>query len=448
MVNVFARDTKDRESALPRIGLLVIGAGAVSPLEAVTILRRQFDVVILTADGETDAPVLKALHRWAEVIEISPDAQFLPRDVRVDGLTTFSPAAIPLVGRLADAHALPALAEDGGRALTNKVAQRKALGSNVHHTQLNLDGTLDSVWSETQRAARTVGFPAVLKPAVGHSSRGVRPVSNEAELCLALCELNSLEQVSEEWLLESYLTGVARWPRAPYVSVESVVFNGRAHHVAVTRKLPLVPTFRELGQYLLPETTLSSADRAENSLVLDVTTDALARLGVQNAVTHTELMLTLEGPRVIEVNGRLGGLVRDLVIAGPGIDLAVCAASVALGLEPQTLHRRPTSQRELVFQYAPLAPRDPGVLIEVQGLSEVLALAGIDRYVPHLKPGDRVRGEDATVTLGVLTGRCAGEDELGCLLTELSRLSYVFASEPDGTPVCYDSTGRARGGPS
>ncbi len=56
-------------------------------------------------------------------------------------------------------------------------------------------------------------------------------------------------------------------------------------------------------------------------------------------MTHTELMLTADGPRVVEVNGRLGG---DLIpwvaeLATPGLSVGAVLGAVAAGRVPDPL---------------------------------------------------------------------------------------------------------------
>jgi biotin carboxylase len=57
-------------------------------------------------------------------------------------------------------------------------------------------------------------------------------------------------------------------------------------------------------------------------------------LGVRDAWTHTEFMLTADGPHLIEVNGRLGGdLIPYLGMLATGVDPGHLAAATACGLE-------------------------------------------------------------------------------------------------------------------
>lgn len=73
--------------------------------------------------------------------------------------------------------------------------------------------------------------------------------------------------------------------------------------------------------------------------VVDVLTRAHRAMGVTNALTHTEVMLTASGPRIVEVNARLGG---DLIpwlaeSYRPGLNIGTALARVTLGKRPDDL---------------------------------------------------------------------------------------------------------------
>ena len=65
--------------------------------------------------------------------------------------------------------------------------------------------------------------------------------------------------------------------------------------------------------------------------MLDLATAALRALGVRTGGFHTEIKLTPDGPRVIEVNGRLGGGVPEMLLQASGESLMRLSMRVALG---------------------------------------------------------------------------------------------------------------------
>ena len=133
-------------------------------------------------------------------------------------------------------------------------------------------------------------------------------------------------------ILESVLVGLLARPigLAPYVSVETLAVGGRFHHLCVTDRFPLAPPLLETGM-LLP----SCLGAAQQAGVATMAEQALRALDFRHGAAHTELMLTSEGPRVIEVNARVGGAVPFLLPIAAGYDVVTQIGRLALGLAPE-----------------------------------------------------------------------------------------------------------------
>ena len=86
--------------------------------------------------------------------------------------------------------------------------------------------------------------------------------------------------------------------------------------MAITGRFPLAPPFRETG-FFIPA-TLGAEQKAR---VLDLAGQTLRALGVEHGAAHTEIKLTAEGLRVIEVNGRIGGGVPEMLQLAAGVDI-------------------------------------------------------------------------------------------------------------------------------
>jgi biotin carboxylase len=179
---------------------------------------------------------------------------------------------------------------------------------------------------EAAMAADAVGgYPVVLKPAANAGSVGVMHVDRPEGLPAAFGFARAGAARSREStavLVEEYLDGQE-------VSVETVSFAGAAIPVAVTRKsLGDLPYFEETGH------TVTAGDPllAEAG---PVAVAAVRALGVEQGVCHVEIRLTARGPRIIEVNARIGGdMVGHLVHLATGIELARAAADIACGRAP------------------------------------------------------------------------------------------------------------------
>ncbi len=199
-------------------------------------------------------------------------------------------------------------------------------------------------------------------------------------------------------LVEEYLDGEE-------ISVECVTHQGITTPVAVTRKeVGFAPYFEETGH---------SVDAADPLLpqVGPIAQAAVAALGVTSGIQHVEMRLTASGPRIVEVNARIGGdLIGKLVLLATGIDLPRAAADLALGRRPAL-----TPTRHQAAAIALLYPDTSGT-VTARGIDP--ALAGAD-WVHQtswiLDVGDRVTlppegdVDVARVGLVVVTAADAGQ---------------------------------------
>lgn len=147
-----------------------------------------------------------------------------------------------------------------------------------------------------------LGYPLVLKPVDLCAGMFVRRVDDERQLAeahraLAGFPVNARGQRREPAvLLEELLDG-------PEVSVETVSYGGRTRVVGVTDKsIGGAPAFIETG-HMFP----AALDAEQAAEARETAVRAVAALGLDEVVAHTEIKLTRRGPRVVEVNPRRPG---------------------------------------------------------------------------------------------------------------------------------------------
>ena len=227
---------------------------------------------------------------------------------RPDGIVTFLDANMVTFAQVAAVLELPFHSPATSMALTDKAEQRRVL--NEAGLDVPRCVTIFPGQSREELAAleAEVGWPAVLKPRSAQGSRYTFFVEDNLRLLELLADLGPDRPVM---VLESYLRDDPSRPGGPYadyVSVESVVARGVVSHLAVTGRFPLAENFRETG-FFIPA-ALSDEDQVE---VLDLATSAIAALGVTTGCLHSEIKFTPDGPRLIEVNGRVGGGVPEML---------------------------------------------------------------------------------------------------------------------------------------
>jgi biotin carboxylase len=167
-------------------------------------------------------------------------------------------------------------------------------------------------------ALEQVSLPAVLKPRFGFGSITTYRIDSTQQLYELFTRAVAIRradyrftELPADFVLEELLVGERQHSCTPfgdYVSVESLISNGRIFHLAIADKFALAEPFRETGE-VMPSTRPAETQNR----ILYTATHALRGLGVRTGATHTEIKLTRSGPKIIEVNGRLGGGVADLM---------------------------------------------------------------------------------------------------------------------------------------
>jgi biotin carboxylase len=363
-------------------------------------------------DGHSSemAPILRSL---APTLEIDADEPAV--DVEgARGVVTFSEPLVAAAGRLAASLGCLTNPPETLVALTDKRRQRPALAA------AGVDDTRSVAVDRCDPAAafRAVGGRAVVKPAIGAGSRATRPVESVDEL------VGVLRTSPEPMVLEERLEGAphpgSSW-LGDYVSVETLSSSGVHHPFCVTDKLPLDERFRETG-FVLPSTLAGDA-RAE---VLDLATGALSALGVRHGVTHTEIKLTPKGPRIIEVNGRLGGFLQKPLTRASDLDPVRLALAAAVG-EP--VAPRPASFDGFVGNVFVLPPLWARRLVRSARKEELAALPGVWAVEQNVPDGAALDPETGTLS------RIQTIDLEAATLDELARVVALVRETADGAAV-------------
>ncbi|WP_181438659.1 ATP-grasp domain-containing protein [Paenibacillus sambharensis] len=355
--------------ALPKVAV-IHGEGSASPLTVKAASVGICELIFLyAACSDKDKAQFALLKNHTRSFDISTltdsEAAELLGKERIAGVVTFSESQLPRVTAYCAALGLIGHSAETLASLIDKYKQRERLAeANVNAVRHAL---VDR--QRVEQAVAVVGFPAVLKPRIGAGSRWTGKVASMEELRHAL----SAGPADCEYVLEEYLEGDPELRDAfygDYVSVESVHQNGRSQQVCVTAKLPLTEHFAETGMFV-PHPL--SAELAEQVCRLEA--QAIQALGITDGVTHTEIKLTSGGPRIIEINGRLGGYVPEIVKRAMNVDLVKAALQVSLGIEPSIAPGPVTSVVYQVFLAAPCG--QPAGFGGMDGMDEVLAMDGV-----------------------------------------------------------------------
>ncbi|WP_327176506.1 ATP-grasp domain-containing protein [Streptomyces sp. NBC_01335] len=170
-------------------------------------------------------------------------------------------------------------------------------------------------------ALTEVGFPCVAKPVDGTGSSGVQYLADVAEAEAYTAALDWQRPL----LVEEFLEGTE-------YSVEAMSSDTGHRILAVTEKRTTgAPHFVETG-HTLPVRLTDTAERAIAELVGGTLDAAGHRFGT----SHTEVMVTAAGPRLIESHGRPGGdRISDMLHLALGEDVFAQSMAAVFGLPVQ-----------------------------------------------------------------------------------------------------------------
>lgn len=422
-------------SSLPRLAVMY-EAGAFSPFEIKEAAQGLCELVWVTGWA---SPLERSLARILPRLGTVLEAETLDhtgivtalRESGVDGIAVFSDVGQQPAAEIAAALGLPFHSERTALLLRDKFEQRLALrdgGLPVPAVAAVCRGSIDR---RAKAEALEMNWPAVLKPRRGSGGRETFLVRDPEELVAALEDASEQEQ----FILEEYLPDRedrVGGPVAAMVSVEIVVVDGVPRHVAVSGRFPIVAPLRENGGFL--PSHLGAEDSEE---VIDVAHRAAIALGVERGVLHVEIKQTPSGPRIIEVNGRVGGIVPTLLKGVDGPPLLTWALRIALGLDLPPFTPVVTGSR-VAFYYAWLPPVGEYTVREVERFEVVHAMPEVDRAWLNREPGDRVSSREGGMFghLAAAYGTVATHDELWPLAAELQRVpGFTLEASPSQVTV-------------
>lgn len=283
--------------------------------------------------------------------------------IKIDGAVTFFEYYVPVTAYVARALNLPGISVETSAAARNKCLMRDRMSS--AGIPCPLFKCTDSI-NEAKDFAAHIGFPNIIKPPNLCASRNVFKNSSIHELENNFNTIiDSMPpfglQRENSVLVEEFLKG-------PEYSVEAISRNGCVHIIAITKKMVRGGNcFVEVG-HSLP----AKLDNIASSEIHSIVTSTIKSLKISNAVTHTELIYTRDGPKIVEIAARLGGdRIPELVEHAMGVDLWNCAISLALG---ESVEPKPTKCLGAAIGFI---TANAGKISMIRGTKEAMNMAGV-----------------------------------------------------------------------
>jgi biotin carboxylase len=308
-----------------------------------------------------------------------------------DGFVSYLDAGMVLFAEVAEALHLPFHRPTTASALTDKFLQRQVLADAGLHMPACRVLPAGPVTGDVVALGAEVGWPVILKPRSAQGSRYTFLAHDGAEL-QTFVEALGVDRPA--MVIEGYLADDPAWAAEPYggyVSVETILAGGVTSHLALTGRFPLAENFRETG-FFIP----AALDAEKQEAVLALTTHAVESLGVRDGCLHTEIKFTPDGPMIIEVNGRVGGGVPEMLDRAAGIPLLELTLRVALGEEVRI--DGPVATERIGYRLFLQPPAMSAKVVTVEGLDRMSDLPVVDSISVHQGPGADLDWRDGSRT--------------------------------------------------
>lgn len=373
--------------------IMILGA---SILQLPAILKaKELGLQVITVDYDD-----KAIgHQHSDICEIVstldiPKVVDIAKKHKINGVMTLA-SDMPLrtVATVAKELGLASITEETAMNATNKGVMRDILKVNGVPEPLYYKVSSKEAYSNV---VKKFDRKCIVKPVDNSGSRGVyliEDVENSSQVDAAFTYSQKYSR-SGDIIVEEYMSGEE-------VSVETISVDGKVHVIAITDKLTTgAPNFVEMGH-----SQPSRHSKEVKKRVSEVTSMAVKALGIKDGPSHTEIMITKDGPKVIEIGARLGGdnITTHLTPLSTGVNMVECCIRIALGEKPEII---PKINKGSAIRYL---RTQPGVLVSIEGINDLNNVEGVKQVSFVKEIGDKV----------------------GAIRNSLDRLGFVIAESND-----------------
>ena len=244
----------------------------------------------------------------------------------------------------------------------------------------------------------------IVKPEDNSGSRGIFKIENliDRKLIESAYKYSKQYSYNGDIVVEEYMQG-------PEVSVEMLTVDGECHIIQITDKITTgAPHFVEMGH--------TQPTRLSKSTINKITTVAIAAnkaIGIANGPSHIEIIITEEGPKIVEIGARLGGdcITTHLVPLSTGVNMVECCIKIAIGEKPNIEPRFNKGSAIRFFK------QTAGVVKGISGISTAKNMIGVQQVSIVHGIGEKITEVDSsTARMGfvIAQGDNADDAEAKC----------------------------------
>lgn len=354
--------------------IMILGA---SSLQLPAILKaKEMGLTSVVVDMNKDAVGFKYADVKLEISTIDiPNVVKAAIEHNINAVITLATdMPVRTVAAVGEALGIPAISVENAKKATNKILMRDALAKcNVpipHYFQTSSE----EEFIAAVKQIRNMECKCIVKPADSSGSRGVNLLSAYDEFSLRQAyDYSKKNSRIGEVIVEEFMEGKE-------VCVETLNTNGVCYPIQITDKLTTgSPYFVEMGHSQPSHLSKETQDK-----IKEVAIAANMAIGNDNGSSCTEIIVTKDGPKVVELGARLAGdyMTTDLVPLSTGIDMVKSIIQIALGEIPDC---NPKFNKGSAIRFLS-APE--GKIVSIDGNDSALKVEGIMRIGFDKKVGD------------------------------------------------------------
>lgn len=362
--------------------LLIISGGT----EAVPGIKKakEMGLYVVVSDMDPNAPgfefaddkIIASTYDFEETALLAKEYHKNTR--KIDGVIAIASDVPYTVAYVANKLNLPGLSLETATLSSDKLKMKDKLKE--MNIPIPLYWQIDN-YNELQEIVKSHGLPLIIKPIDSRGARGVLLLTNEEILEWAF-EHSKKQSPSSKVIVEEFLEG-------QQISTEAIIIEGKGYNIGFAdRNYELLHSF---SPYIIENggdmpSSLSASDQEQ---VAETAINAGLALGVRNGIVKGDMVLTKDGPKVIEVATRLSGgwFSTDQIPLSTGVDLIKAAIQQALGIviDPEGLI--PKYHKGVAIRY--FFPK-PGFISEIENVNVFLDKDWVYKIGFFVKPGDKI----------------------------------------------------------
>jgi hypothetical protein len=302
----------------------------------------------------------------------------------IDGVMTVYENCILPTAKIAQHLHLPGLPLSAARACADKSLMRSLFAKAP--AKISPDFAIIKTTNDATKFAEQHDFPLILKPANLTKSLLVTKNHNLPELLKNLDSIqNSIDKIYQQYaphnqpkiIIEEFLEGSVH-------SVDAFVDNTGQPHIL--KQIVDYQTGYDIGyddnfhySRILPS-KLTPNQQIE---LLNCAEIGVKALSMKSSPAHIEIIMTADGPRIVEIGARNGGYRERMHRLANGIDITGNAIKLALGQTPII-----TASKNDPIAVLELFPKTAGQFVGIKNQTQLESLKSLNYFSLKAKPGE------------------------------------------------------------